>query len=308
MKLAIAGIVKNENDALLEWIAFHRVVGASHFFIADNGSDDGTRELLVALSRAGVVTLFDFPSVGEQKPQLPAYARILRACPADIDVLAFIDADEFILPLEGEDSIIPLIERLFAPEDVSAVALNWANFGSSGQVFAEEGLVIERFTKRAAKAFGTNHHYKSLVRRGRVETFHNPHHANLRWGRYVDVLGRDMVLHSKHGGGLSEELLWSGARINHYAVKSLEEFLVGKSRKGSASLHGRVKHKMYFQGHDRNEEVCILATALAPKVREEMARLEARIAPEQERMKGQQGNTGRGLRWPHWIERLRRRR
>lgn len=304
MKLAIAGIVKNENDALLEWIAFHRVVGASHFFIADNGSDDGTRELLVALSQAGVVTVFDFPSVGEQKPQLPAYARILRACPTDIDVLAFIDADEFILPLEGENSIIPLIERLFAPDDVSAVALNWANFGSSGHVFAEEGLVIERFTKRATVAFGTNHHYKSVVRRGRVETFHNPHHANVRCGRYVDVLGRDLVLHSKHGGGLSEEVVWSGGRINHYAVKSLEEFLVGKSRKGSASLHGRVKHKKYFQGHDRNDETCLLAQSLAPKVREEMARLEALIASARDEMNRGRDGTGGGKRWPRWVGRL----
>ena len=153
MKIAVAGIVKNEIDILLEWIAYHRVVGISHFYIADNESNDGTRELLSALSRAGLVTTFDFPSHGEQKPQLPAYSRILRSCSPDIDVLAFIDADEFLLPTQEEASIVPLINRLFADESVSAVALNWAIFGSAGYLFAEDGLVIERFTKRARQDF-----------------------------------------------------------------------------------------------------------------------------------------------------------
>ncbi|QVV62181.1 glycosyltransferase family 2 protein, partial [Leclercia sp. Colony189] len=39
-----------------------------------------------------------------QKPQLPAYERILRSCSEDIDLLAFIDADEFLVPLDPEQS------------------------------------------------------------------------------------------------------------------------------------------------------------------------------------------------------------
>lgn len=306
MKLAIAAIVRNEVESLLEWIAFHRVVGGYHFFIADNGSNDGTRELLAALARRGVLTWFDFPTKGLQKPQLPAYASILRACPRDIDVLAFVDADEFILPLDGSDSILPLAERLFASDDVSAVALNWASFGSSGQLFAEEGLVIERFTQRAEQAFGANHHYKSLVRPQRVKSFHNPHYARLYSGRYVDALGRDVVPHAEHGGGLSQEVVWSGARVNHYAVKSLEEFLVGKSRKGSASLHGRVKHKAYFTEHDRNDETCLLAQRFALKVREEMARLEALMSPSVEEMDDTQKCAATGGRWSRWLGHLMR--
>jgi len=274
----LGAIFKNEVDAALEWIAYHRTVGVSGFIIADNDSSDGTRELLSALARLGMVTLIDFPGTPGQKPQLPAYQRILRSCPADVDVLAFIDADEFMVPMEGEDSLLPAVERWFADEDVGAVALNWAIFGSAEQRFAEEGLVIERFQRRAPMGFSVNQHYKSLVRPARVERFDNPHHARLRWGRYVDTQGQDLVLHPKHGIGLSAKTSWEGGRVNHYAVKSLEEFLLGKHLRGSAAKEGRIKHKRYFELHDRNDEACSLAAQLAPKVRAEMARIEALLA------------------------------
>lgn len=275
MNLAIAAIVKNEADALLEWLAFHRLVGVGHFLIADNDSNDGTRDLLLSLSRIGLVTLFDFPNQGDEKPQQPAYTKILQNCPANIDILAFVDADEFMLPMNGEVSLLPFVNRVFSDPAIGAVALNWAIFGSSGKLFHENGLVIERFINRATQSHPTNHHYKSMVRPQLVKFFPNPHHALLTSGRYIDVLGNDLIVNSKHGAGLSAEVLWQNVRVNHYAVKSLEEFVVGKSRKGSASKLGRVKHEKYFKSHDKNDERCLLAHGFADKVRAEMARLES---------------------------------
>lgn len=277
LKLFIAAIVKNELDALLEWIAYHRVLGVTGFIIADNGSNDGTRELLGSLAKLGIVTVIDYPTVGSQKPQLPAYEKILQTCPRDVDLLAFIDADEFLLPLE-QDQLIPTLQDWFTDDSVSAVALNWSNFGSNGETFADEGLVIERFTKRAPQTFNVNHNFKSIVRPVRTELFFNPHYASLRYGRYIDARGNDLVLHPKHGYGVSAEVIWNGVRVNHYAVKSLEEFLLGKHLRGSAATANRVKHKAYFKAHDRNDETCLLAAALAPRVKAEMAALSERLA------------------------------
>lgn len=284
MKLFVAAIIKNEMDALLEWIAYHRVVGVSGFIIADNGSNDGSRAFLDGLDKLGIVTVLDFPDVVGQKPQLPAYERILRTCSADIDLLAFIDADEFLVPLDPEQSITTSLSEWFSDASVSAVALNWANFGSNGELFAEEGLVAERFTQRAPQKFNVNHNFKSIVRASRIERFYNPHHADLRYGRYIDALGNDLELHPKHGHGVSAEVVWNGVRVNHYAVKSLEEFLLGKHLRGSAASANRVKHKAYFKAHDRNDETCLLAAALAPKVKAEMAAIQAQLdaLPEEE--------------------------
>lgn len=277
MKLFIAAIVKNEIDALLEWIAFHRVIGVSGFIIADNGSNDGSRELLDSLAKLGVVTVFDHPTVGLQKPQLPAYEKILRTCPRDVDLLAFIDADEFLVPLESND-LLSTVTQWFTDESVSAVGLNWSNFGSNGETFSGEGLVIERFTQRAPLGFNVNHNFKSIVRPARVEKFFNPHFASLRYGRYIGADGKELVLHAKHGNGVSAEVCWNGVRVNHYAVKSLEEFLLGKHLRGSAATANRVKHKAYFQAHDRNDERCTLAAALAPLVKAEMVKLSEKLA------------------------------
>ncbi|WP_333852327.1 glycosyltransferase family 2 protein [Leclercia sp.] len=284
MKLFVAAIIKNEMEALLEWIAYHRVVGVSGFIIADNGSNDGSRAFLDGLERLGIATVLDFPNVEGQKPQLPAYQRILRSCSTDIDLLAFIDADEFLVPLDPEQGIDSSLTEWFSDPSVSAVALNWSNFGSNGELFAEEGLVTERFTQRAPQKFNANKNFKSIVRPNSVNHFNNPHHADLRYGRYIDTLGNDLVLHAKHGNGVSEEVVWNGVRVNHYVVKSLEEFLLGKHLRGSAATANRVKHKAYFKAHDRNDETCLLAAALVPKVKAEMAALQAQLdaLPEQE--------------------------
>ncbi|RTR05132.1 glycosyltransferase family 2 protein [Halomonas nitroreducens] len=285
MKLAVAAIVKNEADCLPEWLAYHRLVGASHFLIADNSSTDGTRELLAERAGRGELTLLDVPTAGRAPPQLGAYDRLLAACPQDIDVLAFIDADEFLLPMaeagtspSGEPSgpsLLPWLETRFADDSVGAVVLNWACFGSAGEVFREEGLVTERFTRRASMSFGPNRHYKSLVRPGWVAGFDNPHHVRLSRGRHVDARGDPLRFRQDREGrerrGLSEAVVWEGARVNHYIVKSVEEFLAGKSKRGSAAKAGYVKGRQYFERHDRNDEVCERAASLAPRLKAAMA-------------------------------------
>ena len=97
-RLAIGAIIKNEAPYLLEWIAYHRVLGVERFFIADNGSTDGGSPLLAALDAAGLVRHLPFPDRPGERPQLPAYRAILAAHGHEADWIAFIDADEFLAP------------------------------------------------------------------------------------------------------------------------------------------------------------------------------------------------------------------
>ncbi|MGP9659505.1 glycosyltransferase family 2 protein [Halomonas sp. AOP31-B1-25] len=291
MKLAIAAIVKNELDSLSEWMAFHLAVGASHFLIADNESSDGTYELLDALSKTGLVTLISVPT-GSTPPQLLAYQQLLGSCPNGIDLVAFVDADEYLLPTPPavavaadkapEFPLLAWLEKQFASKEVGAMALNWACFGSNGAKFRDEGLVIERFTQRAKQAFGPNHHFKSVVRPTYVERFDNPHHARLARGHYVNALGQPVEARRDKQGkprvGLSEQVVWEGARINHYLVKSVEEFVLGKAKRGSAATPNYQKQRDYFMRHDRNDIACHIAADLAPEVKQKMAWLQQQLA------------------------------
>ncbi|WP_290702992.1 glycosyltransferase family 2 protein [Amphritea sp.] len=279
MEIAIAAIVKNEADCLLEWIAYHRVIGVSHFLIANNDSTDETRDLLRKLADIGLVTTIDVPTKGDAKPQLPAYQKLVNRCPESIELIAFIDADEYITVTDDAVTINPVLDRLFADPEVSALAMNWACFGSAGQLFREDGMVIERFTQQSSPKFTANRNYKSIARRQSIVNFMNPHHINLYGGRYINTLGESLdIIESKPG--VTQRLVWDHLRVNHYVTKSLEEFVLGKSRNGSAATKGRKKHKQYFESHDRNEVSWHYSEKLLKAVNEFHGILKSLLCPD----------------------------
>jgi hypothetical protein len=49
-KIAICAIFKDEAPFLLEWLAFHRMIGVDLFVLYDNGSNDGGADRIHASS------------------------------------------------------------------------------------------------------------------------------------------------------------------------------------------------------------------------------------------------------------------
>lgn len=258
--LAIAAIFKDEGPYILEWLAHHRGLGISRFFIADNNSSDGSTALLAALDRAGVITHIPFPGVPGETPQLPAYAQIMDRFGDQVDWVAFIDADEYLRPttLMGK-SIAQWLGGL--PASVGAVAVNWANYGSSGRVTPGEGLIHERFTRRAPDDDVAHSTFKSIVRSRdwRGPTTH-PHRFTIAANRrFVDTgLGEVRIRPGRPGKAM--RICWEVLRIDHFVVKSRAEFLHKKRRRGRAGLAGGQHALDFFGAHDRNE----VADACAP--------------------------------------------
>lgn len=252
MKIALAGIVKNEFPYLLEWIAHHINIGIDHFIIANHGSTDGTTELLEALEKLGIVTTF-FISAETEAPQLASYKKILEDHGKEYDWIGFLDADEFFLPEENK-TLRQILNSING--DIGGILFNWAIYGSSFQKspdhFDLPSPVTARFTWRASKKININKDTKCFVRPQAVALdklipSNNPHKLSLNTDWYYINSALKRIEHE-------QETSWKNARINHYIIKSKWEFANRKIPNGDAAF-GNSRHKdwLYFQSLDLND-------------------------------------------------------
>ena len=251
--LAICAIVKNEHDYLLEWIAYHRVVGVDHFLIYNNSeeNDDGTTRLLKRLHRAGVIELVAWPdrpnwvlpSGVHVRPQIPAYYDGAERLRDRAEWVAFIDADEFIVPMKDTD--LPSTLKRYAR--FGGVGANWRMFGSSGHQKKQDAPVIQRFTMASSPANSVNQHVKAIVRTELIQDV-GVHRPFLKSGCFVDEQGREL----RHAYGFRYPVTYDLLRINHYYTKSREEW-AGKVSRGRAS-HPQKRSVNHFSDSLFNDE------------------------------------------------------
>jgi hypothetical protein len=219
--LAICAIFKDEAPFVLEWIAYHRAVGFDHFVLYDNGSTDGGTERIRASSLADVATVIHWP----QRPgQLAAYRHFIGNFATAFEWAAFIDLDEFLLPLSGTD----IAELLRLRSDFSAILVHWRVFGPSGWEQPPDGLVIENYTLRSVDEMPVNRHVKSIARcADLLDVTQNPHEFRLR-GPVCDTLGRTVRNIAIQPTACHEILV-----LNHYITRSRHDWMV-KLARGSA--------------------------------------------------------------------------
>jgi len=262
MKIGLVAIFKNEYPYILEWIAYHKSIGVDNFYIADNVSDDGSSELLQSLEEIGVITRIPFPRIGDQGPQSPAYNHILKKYGNEVDIMGFIDADEFIV---SDSPLKKNLEDFYKDDNYGAMGLNWSVYGSSDDYFSADGLVIERFTKHAPLEYNNNRHIKTLLKPSFVEKMHI-HECVLNHGAYCTSLNEKMCF--DQSGARTETTIHSKLRINHYVVKSRIEHFINKRKKGSAAgSASREKGIAYFIGHDKNSEKSEFSPVLVKDVK-----------------------------------------
>ena len=97
-KMAIVAIFKNEGKNLVEWIEYHLNLGFEKFYLYDNESSDNPQEILRPFIKNNKVVYTFFPGKGMQ---LRAYNDALKKYRYKIHYMAFIDLDEFIMPLKN---------------------------------------------------------------------------------------------------------------------------------------------------------------------------------------------------------------
>ncbi|MEM9435827.1 MAG: glycosyltransferase family 2 protein [Pseudomonadota bacterium] len=284
MKRIVASTVKNEGPYLLEWIAYHRSIGFDGFIICSNDCSDGTNLMLNRLEEMGVVIHIDNPQGPNMDPQRSAYGKINRHPTFQAAEWALvIDADEFLNVKVGDHSVQALID---ACPDAGAISLCWKLMGSAGeQQFDPDRLVTERFTRGStddAPENGLVWGFKTLFKPEKFDylgvhrpRFHKhkpmPEEGHVLW--YTGNGVEQGTRFYEKGWRCNKECYgYKIGQINHYAIKSREDFILKRLR-GTANA-GNNKDRInaeYWAKYDLNATSD--ASIYTGSIRAEMSKL-----------------------------------
>ena len=243
--LAVVAIFKDEARYLREWLDYHLLAGVEHFYLYNNDSSDDYREVLAPYVEEDLITLIDFPG---KAMQIPAYEDALDKFRFECRYMAFIDIDEFIFPKSNHPIVEVVDEILSNHPDAAGLVANWQIFGSNGQEKADYSRgVLERFTRREAGSNKTtDDNLKTVVNPRRVRYIFSPHFAFYFEGNFAINSNGQIVSAGKNYPTVIDKIV-----VNHYSVKSREEFLL-KMNKSRADAT-KALDMGHFTYHDFND-------------------------------------------------------
>lgn len=238
--------VRDEVNDIAGWLAWYRMLGFDACIVFDDGSTDGTRQLLNAASLSSRVFVHD--AIGDRDVlfidrQRQSYQYALKAYQG-LDWLFFVDADEY-LSLFRHETVQAFLKEF---EQSDAVAVNWCNYGSGGHVLRPLGPAVFAYLWHTHETALVNIHVKSFVRPKKLGPhWMNVHAYDVDPERY-HTASHDRVVWSNTRGLIEGIPDWSTAKLMHYQCRSMEHF-VERVRK-RPDLH---RHVGEWQSYDRND-------------------------------------------------------
>ena len=233
--IAIATVMKDEEDFVEEWVDVHARLGVRHFYVYDNGSTDGTNARLLSGDYRDRVTIIPWRSF-HVSPQILAHNHALANFGAHYRWIGFFDVDEFVFPLTGSS----LDEALAPYEDLPVLALPWHMFGTSGHDTRPAGNVIDHFTERAVFPPSMERrsllNWKLFVDPSRVDLM-KVHEARIA-GVGFQLINEDQIRFSPREKRDPQYAVKRRLQLNHYYTRAKED-LENKIAKGTVSKAGQ---------------------------------------------------------------------
>lgn len=280
--VAIVTTMKNEGPFILEWLAYHRVIGVDRFLVYTNDCTDGTDTFLQLLADKGYVEHRDNPFKSTNlKPQHAALqAAEKERIMTTADWVVCMDVDEYINVKTGDGTLGDLFA---AVPDANMISMTWRLFGNNDVHEFRDEPIIEQFSSCAEEMCRKPHQawgFKTMYRNIGVFKKMGVHRPkglkpqlweDIRWvNGSGKPLPRDMFRNAWRS--TASTVGYDLVQLNHYAVRSAESFLVKRDR-------GRVNHVDRDQGlaywfrmnHNAVQETSI--QRMLPKLRAEMAHL-----------------------------------
>lgn len=230
---AVCLLIKDENEYINEWLSWHSGIGFQHFYIYDNGSKVPIEESVEERYKP-YCTFIDF-SGEHENTQLECYADALEKYGGDVKWLAFIDTDEFIRPMTGED-INSFLARF---EDHDGLYVRWVVYNANSLWEKDSRPQRERFTRvsghRPKKPFG-----KSIVRPEKVKCM-GTHFPTGVLGQYDMMDGSGRYMKTAFAEFSPDDKIV----IDHYFTRSYEEWQE-KAARGSCDPRCDRKYDEFF--------------------------------------------------------------
>ena len=126
--VGICVIHKDQNEDVKEWVDYHLALGITKIYFFDNNSTVPIRETLAQYHGAVHYEDVATQEAAPLNPQLFVYRKCLAR--KDVQWIAFIDLDEFIVLKATPYSSLPAFLNDYADE--GALAVNWVNANQSG--------------------------------------------------------------------------------------------------------------------------------------------------------------------------------
>ncbi|HKP26200.1 MAG TPA: glycosyltransferase family 2 protein [Dongiaceae bacterium] len=258
-KFGIMAMHRNEAPYLLEWIAYHRLLGFEQIVLYDNDSNDASARILAPLARAGVISVRRWRS--RRRQQVKAHNDALERMRGHIEWCLYADVDEF-LALDASRTLDDLVPR---EPDISGIGIPWRIYTAAGKRHRGTELTIERFTRAVTI---NDCHVKSLVRLRDISRM-SVHIPKAFRGRLVDIGGTEIDPRTE---GILPRPATGIARINHYFTRSWEEFQFKRAR-GRAQTPGVLRPESDFDLARKPDIEVLDMLRHVPAVRAEMERL-----------------------------------
>jgi hypothetical protein len=149
MRVALTILCRNEADIIGSSIDFHLSVGVDHLIVTDNGSVDGTLEILEAYQRRGLIALLQEPSHTHDQAAWVSRMAAIAHRHYNADWVIHADADEFWWPRAAS-----LAEAIAAAPSAAALAVGRHNFlppdpAAAPQPFYAAQTIRERHSTNA---------------------------------------------------------------------------------------------------------------------------------------------------------------
>lgn len=247
-RTVVVTCMKNEGPFILEWLAYHRLIGVDDFLIYTNDCTDGTDTLLDLLQARGLVQRRDNPfrTTGARPQRAALKAARSEALVQQAGWIVSMDVDEFINVHAGAGRLADLHA---ATGGADLISMTWRLFGNSDVAAFEDRPVTGQFTRCAPQLIRRPHQawgFKTLFRNNGLFDEIGAHRPKgFRGGtvRWVNGSGRPMPRSTLKTGWRSgiDSYGYDLVTLNHYAVRSADSFLVKRDR-------GRVNHVARDQG------------------------------------------------------------